>query len=430
MSRIVDVLVVGSGMAGLTAALAAARQGRSVRLLAAGMGSLAISGGTIDLLGYVNGKAVDNPWQGMARLPEEHPYRLLGEENVRAALQFLRSALEKQGWPMRPATVDGEERNTRLPTIMGTLKPTWLLPAGLAPRALQSARRVLVVSVEKLRDCRPGLVIDQLKRYKDWADREYVQALLPSPFGEAHRSISALDLARLADRPQTRHWLPDALAPFAGTCDLALIPPLCGSRADADFQRVVAEAVGCPVAEMCSIPPGVGGLRLREALLRALRGHDFALVENATALRAELEGDVCAALAVSASGQIRRHAARAFVMATGGILGGGVTLQPGTVQESVFGIDIPAPQDVAQWSEREIFGNHLFSRLGVRVDGDMRPVDDHGAPRWRNVFFAGRSLGGYDYAVEKSGLGVAAATGWQAGRMAALAAAERDGGQQ
>ena len=35
---------------------------------------------------------------------------------------------------------------------------------------------------------------------------------------------------------------------------------------------------------------------------------------------------------------------------------------------------------------------------------------------------AGRSLGGYDYATEKSGHGVAVATGWQAGRMAAAAA--------
>lgn len=140
-------------------------------------------------------------------------------------------------------------------------------------------------------------------------------------------------------------------------------------------------------------------------------------------LRAETSGKTCTALVAEASGQERRHAARAFVGATGGILGGGIWLEPGRATESAFGIDIAVPQDVTQWSEPEIFGRHLFSHLGVRVDRAMRPVDAAAAVRWQNVFFAGRSLGGYDFATEKSGHGVAVATGWQAGRMAATAAA-------
>ena len=128
-----------------------------------------------------------------------------------------------------------------------------------------------------------------------------------------------------------------------------------------------------------------------------------------------------------AAGQERRHRARAFVLATGGILGGGVELAPGKVRESVFGLDIPVPPDVTEWSEPEIFGSHVFSRLGVRVDGEMRPLDEAGQTRWENVLFAGRSLGGYDFATEKSGHGVALTTGWQAGRMAAAIAGKSGG---
>ena len=75
---------------------------------------------------------------------------------------------------------------------------------------------------------------------------------------------------------------------------------------------------------MLSIPPGVGGLRLRDALLHALHKHNFEMVENTTVLRAEISGKSCTALVAEASGQLRRHAARAFVAATGGILGGGM----------------------------------------------------------------------------------------------------------
>ncbi|MDO5484614.1 MAG: hypothetical protein Q4F27_06855, partial [Desulfovibrionaceae bacterium] len=88
--------------------------------------------------------------------------------------------------------------------------------------------------------------------------------------------------------------------------------------------------------------------------------------------------------------------------------------------ESVLGLSIPVPEDVILWSEPEIFGQHLFSRLGVRVDGQMRPLAAEGdSPLPENIFFAGRTLGGYDFAAEKIGHGVALATGCRAGRMAA-----------
>ncbi|MBO4301403.1 MAG: FAD-binding protein, partial [Desulfovibrio sp.] len=141
MNKFADVLVVGSGMAGLMAALTAAREGCAVKLLSSGMGSLAISGGTIDLLGYVDGRMADDPWHTMNRLPESHPYRLLGEDTVRAAMYFLRDILREHGWPMGVFETEGCEHNTCVPTIMGTLRPTWLLPPGMNAHALKTARR-------------------------------------------------------------------------------------------------------------------------------------------------------------------------------------------------------------------------------------------------------------------------------------------------
>ncbi len=423
MSRTVDVLVAGSGMAGLVAALTAASQGKRVRMLTSGMGSLAISGGNVDILAYAGGRYVSDPWAGMALLPAEHPYRLMGVECVRESMTFFQRQVKTWQWPMQAAsTATGQACNVQIPTIMGTLKPTHLLPAGVNITALNEARRVLVLSVEGLRDCRPALVVSQLRRYSAWADREFAQLTVPSPLGEAHRSATALDFARLMDKPQSRQWLLEALKSRAGSCDLVLLPPICGSKARPDAWQAVEEAAGCPVVEMLSIPPGVGGLRLRDALLRALREYDFELFENTRVLGAETAGKKCTALVAEASGQERRHEASTFVLATGGILGGGLDLAPGCARESIMGLDIAVPADVEQWSDPELFGKHLFARMGVRVDSTMRPIGSQAAVCWHNVFFAGRSLGGYDYATEKSGHGVAVATGWQAGRMAAAAA--------
>ena len=49
MNRKSDIVVVGSGLAGMSAALTAAQSGKSVTLLTHGAGTLAISSGCIDV---------------------------------------------------------------------------------------------------------------------------------------------------------------------------------------------------------------------------------------------------------------------------------------------------------------------------------------------------------------------------------------------
>jgi len=55
-----------------------------------------------------------------------------------------------------------------------------------------------------------------------------------------------------------------------------------------------------------------------------------------------------------------------------------------------------------------------LSCAGVRVNKDLNPVDFKGNVILKNVFVAGATLGGYDPFLEKSGNGVALATGYKA----------------
>ena len=61
-----DVIVVGTGLAGLTAAVRLAESGARVLVLAKGVGATHLSGGTIDVLGYAP-ERVDRPARGAAR---------------------------------------------------------------------------------------------------------------------------------------------------------------------------------------------------------------------------------------------------------------------------------------------------------------------------------------------------------------------------
>jgi glycerol-3-phosphate dehydrogenase subunit B len=53
------VLVIGAGLAGLTAAIRLVRAGLSVTVVAKGLGGLQLSQGTVDVLGYAPERVTD-----------------------------------------------------------------------------------------------------------------------------------------------------------------------------------------------------------------------------------------------------------------------------------------------------------------------------------------------------------------------------------
>lgn len=419
MNRTTDVIVAGTGLAGLMAALAAARKGAKTRVFSEGMGCLSISSGVIDLLGYnYTGVRADDPWAAMDQLPEDHPYSVLGKEAITEALDEFAKVMEAAGMPYAVAQKDGKGVNSLAPTIMGTLKPTWLAPAGEAYENLTTAKKILAVSVKGFRDCRARLITSQLRRYPDFEHREYGTLVLPPPFAEHGRSLNALDLARAADRPAGRDWLLKNLKDAGKGYDVVLLPPLLGARPDSPIRKEVRDALGAPAIELLCTPPGVGGMRVRAALMDALHKLKVEFFENAEIIDAKT-CDEGVEFTVRGAGRDITHKARAAAIATGGTLAGGVILSPGKGRERVFGVEIPMPANVDDWSEPEMFGKHLVAGIGVKVDRNLQALDKSANSALNRAFFGGRTLGGYDPSVEKSGHGVAAATGWKAGQLAA-----------
>lgn len=422
-----DIIIVGAGMAGLTAALVAAQAGKSVTIIAAGAGALSIGSGCIDLLGYLDGTAVQgDPLEAIASLPAEHPYQRIGISAVREALAFFSQLCAERQWNLLPTT----QGNHWLPTIMGTLKPSYLCPQSADATALGQARSITVLGIEGIKDCQPMLIAQQLQKYPHLQGKHFNHLHLPSPFGQTHRSINALDLARHIDTEAGLTWLLNSLKALSLNADALLIPPICGTHAHAHVYTQIQQTMKCAVVEMLSIPPGVGGLRLREIFLQALRAYPVNMVENSRVCSARIEGEHCVALMAHSSSGIKEYCAKAFIIATGGFLGEGLVASPGKAREVIFDLPIAAPTDVADWSAPDIFGQHRFTRMGVTVDARLKPVSPnvHDTPLpapsspdakcalLDNVHFAGRILAGYDFASEKSGNGVALATGYHAAK--------------
>lgn len=139
--RLYDVVVVGAGFAGLTAAAFAAARGAAVCLISRGMGALSVGGGSIDVLGYLpDGTPLASPFAGLAQLGPRHPYTLLGETALRTAIEDFKALCAEQGYPY---VSDGEYNRFPI-TAAGSVKPVFLAPFCPDAAAVEQAEDLYV----------------------------------------------------------------------------------------------------------------------------------------------------------------------------------------------------------------------------------------------------------------------------------------------
>jgi glycerol-3-phosphate dehydrogenase subunit B len=137
-----------------------------------------------------------------------------------------------------------------------------------------------------------------------------------------------------------------------------------------------------------------------------------------TAVRGVVEGGRATGIVVPNVVRDQTYRADTFVLATGGLYGGGITSDyTGTLREVVFGLPLQAPTGNPEgWFAPQFLGQdeHPIHRAGVRANARMQPVDESGRAILKNVRVAGRLLAGYDPLAEGSTEGVWSATAYRA----------------
>ena len=405
-----DVIVVGGGLAGLVAAAGAAGRGKKVMLLTKGAGTLAIGGGTVDLLGYAGeGRPLAAAEAGLSQLPPTHPYSLVGREAINAALDFFKTVCRQEGYEY----LGGPEKNYWVPTAAGTLKPTCLVPKSMDTAPLKTAEKIYVAGFKRLKDYYPQIVTQGLARIPAYAKKELVEIWLETNLPSG-RDITALEVARWLDTEAGRRSCAEQLKKQAAG-GVVLVPPVLGTKPSGTVADAVEKAAGCRLVESTGLPPAIVGLRLRNLWLNFVKKAGVTVVENAAVTGSTMEQGRCVAVRTSHLDRERTYKAHAFILATGGFFGGGMTSAPGKAAEVVMDLPVTVPADPEEWGLHQLFGaRQPFAQVGVAVDGRMAPVGASGQPILSNVFVAGRNLAGYDFSFEKSGNGVAVVSGYQA----------------
>jgi glycerol-3-phosphate dehydrogenase subunit B len=177
--------------------------------------------------------------------------------------------------------------------------------------------------------------------------------------------------------------------------------------------------LGMPVFEIPTLPPSIPGMRLASILEKAIRGLGGSINTGLEVTSANMYSDGrIARVWTRSAARSQSHSARDFVLATGGILGGGIfTNSDGEIHEKVFGLPLEYPAAHQEWFTPQFLnsaGQPVF-RVGVQVDRRFQPVNAAGQVLHPNLFAAGAALGGHDPLPERSFDGVALVSGYVAG---------------
>ncbi|MDZ7731089.1 MAG: glycerol-3-phosphate dehydrogenase subunit GlpB [Natrialbaceae archaeon] len=407
-----DVLVVGGGLAGRIAALTAADQGASVRILSRSESTLRSASGLIDVLGSLPGRAdpIVEPYEAIETLPDSHPYRKVGEPTVREAMNRADDWLPT--YRGAHTTV-----NALIPTVAGTIKPTARYPTGMADGLVSDDRSTLLVGFERLPDFDPSIAAARLERQSVPFD---VAATTLSAPGIEGNDPSKLRVATALDRSSdTRHALAERIKPALKEAERVGLPAVLGHTDHSAVRADLERKLEVSVFELPGGPPSIPGMRLQSMLDRQLREAGVRISEGIPAVAYDTDADRIAHVVGDHEGRSVQYQADQFVLATGGLVGRGLETDRTGATEPVFNCPVSVPEDRTEWYEDGPFGDHPFARFGVAIDGDCRPIGSDGTPRFRNLRAAGSVLEGYDFAAEKSGSGVSIATGYAAGHLAA-----------
>ncbi|MTJ84048.1 MAG: FAD-binding protein [Telmatospirillum sp.] len=351
-----DLIVVGAGLSGMTAAATGAARGLRVAQVFSGFGMFVFGAGSI---GRQPLSAIETP-----DLRDE-------------ALTFFREFTRQAGCPFE-GDIDGE---ARLPTVLGSFQSVSMAPSYVWSGIAGTPGLAAVVGIEGLSSFDADFVAERLNAEAGRLGlaTAYTARRISLPH-EAGVTPGTLHFANSFDRdPAFRAALLAALKPIAMTADLIIIPGLLGQRTGTDEIEQFRQELGTPICELPTLPPSVPGLRLFHALERRLRRDGVEFFSGFPVTSLLLADGHCDGVEIATPARPRRLSASSVILASGQ------------------------------------FSGRLLGRQGSGFDDRLRPLDETGGAIGDNLYAAGAFLSAPG---EHGGNQRAILTGYRAGMLA------------
>jgi glycerol-3-phosphate dehydrogenase subunit B len=379
-----DVIVIGSGMAGLTAGIQLLRSGLHVAMVTSGEPTVCLSTGCIDFC------AGESPIQAISALPANHPFCLVpSAQLLRVQNDFLDIMAQKD----LPYTGSLEE-NRRILTSLGTSKTTCLVPVTMQAAPQDPDEAVHVVTFQGLKDFYPGYIME-----KRAASFSVFDAGVDTTMGIAAQ-FEQEDFRETFLSWLTKQNIREGKIAF---------PAVLGMESAFSILKQIEEVMARPVFEIPTLPPSMPGRRLFNAMKDYFRSIGGEIYWNWEVAGVEKSSTMVEGVYTITHGRPNSLHAKAFILATGSFVGGGLWAHRNAVEEKVFDLPVYTPETREEWFAGDYFSpHHGISEAGVVVQADFRPGDCS----LQNLYVCGGILAHARILHQGCGNGLALATGY------------------
>lgn len=400
-----DTVIMGGGLSALTCGITLAKHGKRVAIVASGQSTLLFNGGSMELLGSIDGQEVTAPLEAVATLPDNHPYRKIGTERIASLASEAKQLLDDAGINMegRP-----DANHWRI-TPMGVAKPAWLTLSDhmrIDDLSHLPAKRVALMAIRGYLD-QPNSMLAQGLRSLGMEVK--VVEFSTSDITSLRRSPSEMRATSLAKHLMSNSALQrvaEQINALATEADLVLLPSVLGQNDDNDF-RTLQSMVNKPLRLVATLPPAVAGMRMQAQLRHYFRMLGGTYLMGDTAVSGTFDRDRLTAVTTAKLGDMPLKADH-FVLATGSFVSRGLMADYERVYEPVLGVDVDADADRECWTRFGVLNAQAYTQYGVATDNSLRCLIE-GKPI-TNLRAIGSVLSGHDAIKMGDGTGVSMLT--------------------
>jgi len=408
-----ELMVIGSGLTGMAAALFAANRNISTTLVGR-PAEINFASGLLDLMAVHPVKRSQvwrDPWAAIAAMCRDnpnHPYARLNPDDISLAIEEFTCFLAGEGLRYRWRA----RQNVEVITPIGTTKPTYCVPDTMwnGVEALEGRRRGLLIDFHGLKGFSARQIAESL--------RHRIPGLrtIRITFPDSRAEVYPEAVARSLENPSTLKRLSREIQPHTGKARWVGLPAILGIHRSADVCGRLEAMLGLPVTEIPTMPPAITGIRLREAFEQGLPQLGVqTFLQHQIVETPETDGSGFRFL-IGGDDNVTPVATRGAVLATGRFFGRGLRADRSMIHETVFDLPVCQPETRRQWHRKDFFDprGHNISRAGLETDDRFRPVNQDGRPIYPTLHAAGSILAHQDWIRMKCGAGLAIATAFGA----------------
>ena len=274
-----DMIVVGVGLSGLTAAGAAAHGGLKVALVATGPGSFVLGSGCLE---------------------EQEFARPGAAPEMADAIAFFREIAQTAGCPYEGNVSAGH----LLPTILGSYKSFALAPRFLWNADPGSSRSTAIVGIKELSCFDENFIAERLNEHaRRLGFNSTYQARQISLAPMFKGPVTTVRIAARFDSYQGfRAELLSALRIAASGFERILVPAMLGLNSSEKDLVQFEHELGCSLCELPTLPPSISGLRLFHGLRGYLSEIGVELFEGFPVVKLQISGGLCTEVVIASPG--------------------------------------------------------------------------------------------------------------------------------